>query len=155
VSKLDLAEFKSRDHGVTLGRRTVGYRLELAGFEPAAVRVAGRRPRHRHPGPPGRHPRGGGRGRARGGAAPGARGGGRAGQPVVVKLPEVPTGERVTFTAKPRGKASGRVQVDMTIACGGETLLALAVHLDVKDGARPDARVVPAGGAAPAPPRCW
>lgn len=149
VSKIDLAELKSRDRGAVVGRPTVGYRLELAGFDASAVRVIGA---------------------DRVSVTPARRAvtveevvaAARAevlrqtpdipgltlelAQPVVVKLPEVPANERITLTAKPRGKATGRVQVDMTIACGGEMLLALAVHLDVKE----PSRVVPAGGAMPA-----
>jgi flagella basal body P-ring formation protein FlgA len=75
--------------------------------------------------------------------------------PVVVKLPEVPTEERVNITAKPRGKpsASGRVQVDITIAVAGETLLALAIHMDVRSAMRPQVgNVAQAGGMTPQTP---
>lgn len=150
VARIDLAELKLRDRSTAVGRLSVGYRLELAGFDPNAVRVVGaervtitqtRRTvtveevvaaaraelLRQTPDTPGLKL--------------------ELAQPVVVKLPEVPAFERVTITAKPRGRATGRIQVDMTIACGGETLLAFAVHIDVKDGARVDPRVTPAGGA--------
>jgi hypothetical protein len=63
-----------------------------------------------------------------------------------VKLPEVPADERVTITSKVRGQppANGRVQMDMAVSVGGETLLSFALYLDVKTG------VTPAGGGAPA-----
>lgn len=154
VARIDLAELKLRDRSTSVGRLSVGYRLELAGFDANAVRVVGaervtitqnRRTvtveevvaaaraelLRQTPDTPGLRL--------------------ELAQPVVVKLPEVPSFERVAITAKPRGRTTGRVQMDMTIACGGETLLAFAVHLDVKDAkdaARIDPRVTPAGGVA-------
>lgn len=155
VAKVDLVEFKQRDTGTVVGRLSVGYRLELAGFDMSAVRVAGaervaiavarrtltadevvaaaRAELFRH------QP-------AHSGATA------ELAQPVVVKLHDVPAGERVVITAKPRGGTTGRVQMDVTIACGGETLLGLAVHLNVKDGPRADSQVQPAGGVAAANP---
>ncbi|MBX9582089.1 MAG: hypothetical protein K2X87_17425, partial [Gemmataceae bacterium] len=41
IARLDLAEFKARDPGLTLTRRAVEYRLRLAGLDPAEVQVAG------------------------------------------------------------------------------------------------------------------
>ncbi len=158
VARIDLAELKARDPGVTVGRRAVEYRLVLAGFEPAAVRVTG----------------------AERAAVTVARravtleevtAAARAevlrpftnpaeavavelAVPVVVKLPEVPADERAVITARPRGRpgATGRVQVDMAVAVGGETLLSFAVHLEVRPVGRPGAAVVPAGGVVPPVP---
>ena len=155
VARIDLAELKAREPGVTVGRRAVEYRLVLAGFEPAAVRVTG----------------------AERAAVTVARravtleevtAAARAevlrpftnpaeavavelAVPVVVKLPEVPADERVVVTGKARGRpgATGRVQVDMAVAVGGETLLSFAVHLEVRPVGRPGAAVVPAGGVVP------
>ena len=158
VARIDLAELKARDPGVTVGRRAVEYRLVLAGFEPAAVRVTG----------------------AERAAVTVARravtleevtAAARAevlrpftnpaeavavelAVPVVVKLPDVPADERAVITARPRGRpgATGRVQVDMAVAVGGETLLSFAVHLEVRPVGRPGAAVVPAGGVVPPVP---
>lgn len=158
VARIDLAELKAREPGVTVGRRAVEYRLVLAGFEPAAVRVTG----------------------AERAAVTVARravtleevtAAARAevlrpftnpaeavavelAVPVVVKLPEVPADERVVVTGKARGRpgATGRVQVDMAVAVGGETLLSFAVHLEVRPVGRPGAAVVPAGGVVPPVP---
>lgn len=158
VARIDLAELKAREPGVTVGRRAVEYRLVLAGFEPAAVRVTG----------------------AERAAVTVARravtleevtAAARAevlrpftnpaeavavelAVPVVVKLPEVPADERAVITARPRGRpgATGRVQVDMAVAVGGETLLSFAVHLEVRPVGRPGAAVVPAGGVVPPVP---
>jgi hypothetical protein len=160
VARLDLAELKAREPGVTLGRRTVEYRLILAGVparvtgaERTTVTVA-RRPVtveevtasaraellrfHANP------------------ADPVAV---ELASPVVVKLPEVPRAERVVITGKPRGgpSATGRVQMDMNISAGGETLLSFPVHFTVRSLARagsaqagmtgPNGSVVPAAGA--------
>ena len=158
VARIDLAELKAREPGVTVGRRAVEYRLVLAGFEPAAVRVTG----------------------AERAAVTVARravtleevtAAARAevlrpftnpaeavavelAVPVVVKLPDVPADERAVITARPRGRpgATGRVQVDMAVAVGGETLLSFAVHLEVRPVGRPGAAVVPAGGVVPPVP---
>jgi hypothetical protein len=69
--------------------------------------------------------------------------------PVVVRLPEVPVGEPVAITGKPRGGggALGRVQMDMSVAAAGETLLSFPVHFEVRGPARPD--VLPVGGSPP------
>src|SRR5262249_44946500 len=50
-------------------------------------------------------------------------------RPVAVKLPEVPAGEPVTITVQPRGPlaAAGRAQMDAAISAGGEKVLSLAV----------------------------
>ena len=158
VARIDLAELKARDPGVTVGRRAVEYRLVLAGFEPAAVRVTGAE-------------------RATVTVArravtleevtaaaraevlrpftnPAEAVAVELAVPVVVKLPEVPADERAVITARPRGRpgATGRVQVDMAVAVGGETLLSFAVHLEVRPVGRPGAAVVPAGGVVPPVP---
>ena len=152
VSRLDLADLKPRDQNIVLGRRSVEYRIQLAGID--AVRVVGaerstvavarrsvtteevvavaRAELFRHSAD-----------------TPGLTI--DLAQPLVVKLPEVPANERVSIIAKPRARpgATGRVQMDMTIASGGETLLAFAIQLDVKSSARPaPAAVTPAGGAS-------
>ena len=158
VARIDLAELKAREPGVTVGRRSVEYRLVLAGFEPAAVRVTGAE-------------------RATVTVArravtleevtaaaraevlrpftnPAEAVAVELAVPVVVKLPEVPADERAVITARPRGRpgATGRVQVDMAVAVGGETLLSFAVHLEVRPVGRPGAAVVPAGGVVPPVP---
>ncbi len=158
VSRIDVAELKSRDPSVSLGRKSVEYRLLLAGLEPSAVRVTGA---ERVTVSPAR----------RAVTAEEVTAAARAellrqfanpadpvtvelALPVVVKLPEVPAEERVVITAKPRSKptAAGRVQVDMTLAVGGETLLAFALHMDVRSASRPVAPVAQASGLIPPPP---
>jgi len=156
VARIDLAELKSRDLNTAVGQKSVEYRLLLAGFEAAAVRVTGaerttvtlaRKPvtadevvvaaraellRHY--------------------AEPDALKVELA-VPVLVKLPEIPLNEKAVITAKPRGKAGalGRVQMDMTISAGGETLLSLAVHLNVQPlTAAPLAPLPPITGVTPA-----
>lgn len=150
VARIDLAEFKARDATAAFGRRAVEYRLQLAGFDAAAVRVVGA---ERVTVTPARRPVTVEEVTAAARAELMRHYGGAPGvvielaQPVAVKLPEVPADERAAVTAKAHGQspASGRVQMDMTVAAGGETLLAFAVHLDVKP-----AGVVAAGGTAPA-----
>lgn len=141
---LDLAELKARDGGTTIGRRAVEYRLLLAGIE---ARVSG--------------PERVAVSRARRAVtveevvtatrtevlrqfAPGTVTAELA-SPVVVRLPEVPAGERAVITAKPRGRTgdTGRVQMDVGVAAGGETLLSFAMHFDVQPLAR---GVTAAGG---------
>jgi len=159
VSRIDVAELKSRDPSVSLGRKSVEYRLLLAGLEPSAVRVTGA---ERVTVSPAR----------RAVTAEEVTAAARAellrqfanpadpvtvelALPVVVKLPEVPAEERVVITAKPRSKptAAGRVQVDMTLAVGGETLLAFALHMDVRSASRPVAPVAQASGLVPPTPQ--
>jgi hypothetical protein len=137
VARIDVAEFKPRENATAVGRKAVEYRLSLAGFDASAVRVTGaeraevtltRRPvtaeevvaaardelfRH-YPNPKSLSI--------------------DLATPVVVKMPEVPVGEKVAVVAKPHGKpaAAGRVQMDVTVSAGGETLLSLAVHLNVQ-----------------------
>jgi flagella basal body P-ring formation protein FlgA len=158
VSQIDVAEFKSRDPSVVVGRRSVEYRLLLAGLEPAAVRVAGaervtvtavrrtvtveeitaaaRTELLRQFGNP---------------ADPVTV---ELALPIVVKLPEVPADERVVITAKPRSRptSSGRVQVDVTLAMTGETLLSFPLHMEVRSQSSlsvPVAPVAQAGGVVP------
>ncbi len=157
IVRLDLAEFKPRDTTTGFGRRAVEYRLQLAGIDAGAVRVTGadrvtvtpsRRAvtveevtaaakaelsRH-YPNSPDAVI--------------------ELAQPVAVKLPEVPASERVAVTAKVHGQppASGRVQMDMAVAVGGETLLSFALYLEVLPSGRPVAQVGWAGGAAPRTP---
>lgn len=159
VAAIDLAELKGRDPTATLGRKSVEFRLSLAGFDSAAVRVSG----------------------AERAAVTLARRQVTADEvvaaaraellkhyaepdalkvelaaPVLVKLPEVPLNEKPVITAKPRGKpgALGRVQMDVTVAAGGEALLGLAVHLNVHSPSlaplAPLPPVAPASATAPA-----
>lgn len=155
IGQLDVAELKSRDASVTVGKRTIEYRLLLAGFDAKEVRVGGvertsitvtRRTvtveevtaaaraevlrQYQNAANPVTV---------------------ELAQPVVVKLPEVPAAERVALVAKPRGKpgATGRIQVDMSVCAGGETLLSFAIYLDVQSLA-PGA-VAQAGGVSPRP----
>ncbi len=153
VAKIDLAELKTRELNVTVGRKAVEYRLLLAGFDPSAVRVGGAE-------------------RAtvtlarRIVTADEVTAAARAellklqpnpdmvielAVPIIVKLPEVPANEKVTISAKPRGPASaaGRVQMDTTISAGGEKLLSFAVHMNVRQAGTP--AIVPAGAIAPLP----
>lgn len=156
VAAIDLAELKAREPGATIGRKSVEFRLSLAGFDSAAVRVSGaervavalvRRPV----------------------TADEVVAAARAellkhysepdalkvelAVPVLVKLPEVPLGEKASIAAKVRGTpgALGRVQMDVTIAAGGQTLLSLAVQLNVHAPAlAPLAPLTPVGATAPA-----
>lgn len=160
VSRLDLAELRARDPGLTLSRRAVEYRVRLAGFDPAEVVVAGadrvtvapaRRPvtpdevlavaraelLRRLPGPAEAEPV----------------------APVVVRLPDVPVGETPLIAAVPHARTvgPGRNQMDVTISCGGEKLLALGVLFEVKAASAgavvpPAGGVLPAGGFAPVAP---
>jgi hypothetical protein len=148
VARIDLAELKTRDPGTTIGRRSVEYRLLLAGVD---ARVTGA---DRATVTQSRRPL----------TADEVTAAARAELfrhyadsvaveltlPVAVKLPDVPATERVVITGRPRGTpgALGRVQMDMTIAVGSENLLALAVHFDVQA-----ARLGPAGFPAAAGPR--
>jgi len=161
IAGLDVAELRPRDPAVVVTRRVVEFRLRLAGIDPAAVAFAGaervvvtlaRRPvtpqevlaaaraelLRRLPWPADAvtvEPT----------------------QAVAVRLPEVPAGETVVVAAVPHGPkvGLGRVQMDVTISAGGETLLALATVFEVK-AARPadpavvPATVVPAAGVVPA-----
>jgi hypothetical protein len=167
VARTDLAELRGREPGATIGRRTVEYRLLLAGFdvqmtgaERAVVTVSRRAVTAEEVTAAARtellkyYPNL---------TDPAAV---ALAVPVVVKLPEVPLAERVVIAGKPHGAAGapGRVQMDMTVSVGGELLLAFAVHFDVRSagtlgGPRPPggsvlgppvgSGVVPAAGAAP------
>ncbi|MCS6867085.1 MAG: flagellar basal body P-ring formation chaperone FlgA [Gemmataceae bacterium] len=137
IAQLDLAELKLREPSVQLGRRAVEYRLQLAGFTRDAVRITGAE-------------------RCRvtllkrtvtadevTAAAQAAlrpllppdsdANSLQLAVPIVVKLPEVPAGERPIITAKPRGTVppSGRVQMDVSIATATEHLLSCAVYLQI------------------------
>jgi len=158
IARLDLADFKPREDSLTVTRRVVEYRLQLAGFDRREFQVTGadrttvaltRRAvtadevvtaaraelLRRLVVPP------------ESVAVELVR-------PVAVKLPEVPAGEPVTITAQPRGPlaAVGRAQMDVAITAGGEKVLSLAVLFEVKptDVKAPDVglpgAVVPAGG---------
>ncbi|AMV25017.1 flagellar basal body P-ring biosynthesis protein FlgA [Gemmata sp. SH-PL17] len=150
VARLDLADLKPREQNVVIGRRSVEYRIQLAGTD--AVRVVGaerstvtvvrrtvtvdevvavaRAELFRHSAD-----------------TPGLAI--ELAQPLVVKLPEIPRDERISITAKPRARAgaTGRVQMDMTIASStGETLLAFAIQLDARSNAHPGAGAVTRAG---------
>jgi flagellar basal body P-ring formation protein FlgA len=154
VARIDLVELKSREPSGLVGRKSVEYRLFLAGFDASAVRVTGAERTNvslsrrtitaeevtavartellrQYPNPEGAV---------------------ELAAPIVVKLPEVPANEKLDITAKPHGKpgASGRVQMDMSITAGSEKLLSFAIHLNV---GRPGApAVTPTGGIAALPP---
>jgi hypothetical protein len=154
LARLDIAEFKSHDRGLTISRRAVEYRLVLAGIDPATVRVMGaermvigvtrrmltaeevvaaaRAELLRDLSTPGMAI--------------------ELAKPLAVKLPEVVSGDPLTIAAKPRPPIGGpgRVQMDVTISSGGEELLALPVYLDVK--AAVASGVAPAGGREPMSP---
>ncbi len=156
IGRVDLAELKARESSVSVGRKSVEYRLILAGFDANRVRVTGaerstisltRRPitieevttaaktellRH-----------------LANSADPVAI---ELAQPVLVKLPEVPADEQPTITVRPRGKvgAPGRVQMDVAISSGGVPLLSFAVYLEVKASARPATTFAQASAVVPA-----
>ncbi|MFM8274389.1 MAG: flagella basal body P-ring formation protein FlgA [Gemmata sp.] len=164
VARIDLVELRSREPSATVGRKSVEYRLLLAGIN--GVRVVGAE-------------------RAvvtlarRSVTTEEVVSAARAellrsyqnpeslkvelAVPVLAKLPEVPLGEKVVITAKPRGApgATGRVQVDVTIAAGGDPLLSLGVQLNVQTPGlapipplgplTPTPAAAPAGAPPPAP----
>lgn len=156
VAAIDLAELKAREPGATIGRKSVEFRLSLAGFDPAAVRVSGERTTVALA--------------RRSVTADEVVAAARAellkhyaepdtlkvelAVPVLAKLPEVPLGEKAVITAKPRGTpgALGRVQMDVTVAAGGQTLLSLAVQLNVHSPTlAPLAPIAPLAPGATAP----
>ncbi len=138
VSQLDLVELKGRDRTPTISRRAIEYRIRLAGIDPTTVVVTG----------------------AERTAVEQARRALTSDEvvaavrneltqalpatlkdatvslavPLAVKLPEVGYDEAVTIAARPHSRtvAAGRVQMDTTIAASGRTLLAFAVHFDVR-----------------------
>ncbi len=138
ISQLDVVELKGRDRSPTISRRAIEYRIRLAGIDPAAVLVTG----------------------ADRTAVELARRALTADEvlaavrndltqalpatlkdatiglaaSLVVKLPEVGYDEAVSITSKPHTPilAPGRVQMDTVIATGGRTMLAFAVHFDVR-----------------------
>lgn len=158
VAALDLAEFKTRDTGVTLTRRAVEFRLKLAGAtaavtgaERTAVTVL------RRPVMPDE-------------VVPAARDellrrlppslAGATAElvaPVTVRLPEIPAAEKLVVAARPHAPVTrpGRVQMDVVLSAGGEQLLAFAIQFDVQQGAAPLAAlpsipgVTPVAGATP------
>jgi len=137
IARLDLAELKLREPSVLLSHRAVEYRLQLAGFPKDTVRIAGaqqcrvtllKRPLTADE------------------VAAAAQAAllpllppdtdahsVQLALPIVVKLPEIPAGERPIITAKPRGTVptSGRVQMDVSIATATEPLLTCAVYLQI------------------------
>jgi flagellar basal body P-ring formation protein FlgA len=145
IAAIDLAELKSRDASTVIGRKSVEYRLLLAGLsartagaERTTVAISRRAVTVEEVTATAR--------------AELLRQYPNADAvtielavPVVVKLPEVPARERVAITAKPHGKSgtTGRVQVDMTIAAGGETLLSFALHMNVQPAVQPAGASVP------------
>lgn len=133
VMVLDLTELKARESATTVGRRNVEYRLALAGIEArvtgaerTAVTVSRRAVTVEEVTAAARTELL--RQYADGAVTV------ELATPVAVKLPEVPLTERLVITAKPRGRAgaTGRVQVDMTVAAGTETLLSFAINFDVQ-----------------------
>jgi flagella basal body P-ring formation protein FlgA len=58
--------------------------------------------------------------------------------PIVVTLPDIPAGETLSVSATPHAAVTkpGRVQMDTTLSAGGQRLLTLAVYFDVQP-ARP------------------
>lgn len=150
IAAIDLAELKARDTSTVVGRKSVEYRLLLAGLSARTagaerttvaisrrvvtveeVTAAARAELLRQ--------------------YPADAVTIELAVPVVVKLPEVPANERVAITVKPHGKSgtTGRVQVDTTVAAGGEVLLSFALHMNVRSNAAP--AVQPAGALAPVP----
>ncbi len=144
VARTDVAELKARDTGAVVGRRTVEYRLLLAGFEPGAIRVVGA---ERATVTAARRTvtaeevatavRGELIRQLAGGAdAPAVE----LALPIAVTLPEVLADERLTISARPHGRppAAGRVQMDTTVSVNGEPLLGFPVHLNLRPtGAAP------------------
>lgn len=144
VARLDLLELKPRELKSSVSRRVIEYRLALAGIDADAVQFAGadrvaiERQRRkvtveeavaaaktelrRH--------------------LPNARI--DLAQPVAATIPEAPNGADVVITAKTHSPnvTAGRVQMDVTILCGGQVLFALPVHLE----AAAEAHVLPTAG---------
>lgn len=138
IGRLDLAEISPREESVTITRRVVEYRLQLAGFDPRQFQMIGAERttvvQNR---------------RAvtaeevvttaraellRRLALPPESVTVELARPVSVKLPEVAVDEPVTITAQPHGSlaAVGRAQMDVTISAGGQKLLGLNVFFEVK-----------------------
>jgi hypothetical protein len=147
IAALDIADLQARDTAVIVTRRSVEYRLLLAGLDAADFRLTGAE---------------------RVGVAAARRPvtaeeivaavkaevlrlvpGGAAEmtaellQPLAVRLPEIPTGEPLHIAAKPQTRITGpgRVQMNVTLSAGSEKLLAFALLFDVKQAAP---QVIPA-----------
>jgi flagellar basal body P-ring formation protein FlgA len=153
IAKIDLVELKARESSMTFGRRSVEYRLKLAGFDANSFRIIGAEKstvlltkrtitveevvsvakaemlRHLTSAPESLSI--------------------ELAQPVVVKLPEVPADERPTITAKPRGQvaANGRVQMDVSVSSGNTAMLSFAIYFQVNSPMPPPGAVTPAGFA--------
>jgi flagellar basal body P-ring formation protein FlgA len=150
---LDLAELKVRQPSATVLRRAVEYRLRLAGIDarvsgPERVAVAlTTRPLTSE------EVLGAARAELFRAHANPADAVIDLAVPITAKLPEIPVHERPSITAKPRGAPgpNGRVQVDVTVACGAEHLLSMAVQCDVRHlrgGVQQAGAQVPVGGFA-------
>jgi flagella basal body P-ring formation protein FlgA len=149
VAALDIAEVTGRAPDIAVSRKAVEYRIRLAGIDPAEVTVLGA-------------DRVGLSVSRRAVTAEEVVAAAKAElvrvlpadgltieltRPVTARLPEIPIGEAITVSAKPRTRVTGPgpVQMDTTISMGSERLLGLAVYLEVR---LPDAgaAVMPAGG---------
>jgi hypothetical protein len=158
IARTDLAELKPREQNLTITRRAVEYRLQLAGIDPAAVRVIGT---DRTAVTPDR------RSITADEVVAAAKTEAvhwltvpretvtiNLARPVAVQLPEVPADEAIIITAVPHVKpvGLGRAQMNVVIATAEEKLLALGVDLDVKQVARGTEQVVPAAAVMTQPP---
>lgn len=156
VARLDVVELKARKPSATVSRRVVEFRLQLAGFEPGEVVLRGadrvtvtaaRRTvtvdevvsaartelLHQLPLPP-------------------ETVSVELARPVAARLPDVLVADSVAVASQPHNRVvgPGRVQMDTAISAGGERLLALAIHFEVKQVDPATGRVTPTA-AAPAP----
>jgi flagella basal body P-ring formation protein FlgA len=152
IAGLDLADMKVGEQNLSVTRRVVEYRLQLAGIDPGKVRIIGAertnitQDRRKI-------------------TAEEVVTAARTellrwltvsqetvtvelAKPVVVGLPEVPVGEIVTISASPYVKpvGIGRIQMHVAISTVNENLLGLKVDLEVK----PINRSASAAGQAPA-----
>lgn len=152
IARLDLIELKRRDEVTVITPRVIDFRLKLAEIDPTHIRVVGAT---RTTVTVGR----------RSVTAEEVEAAARKellrllpdlpgiatvelAQPIVVKLPEVPTGDVVTITATPNGKLAtmGRVQMNVAIIANDEKVLSFPVYLELKPAVRGSDPLVRLGG---------
>jgi endonuclease YncB( thermonuclease family) len=159
IAKLDVAEVKSREQSLIVSRRALEYRLRLAGIDAPAASISGadrttvtvvRRTVSADEVAAAAKAE-----IARWLTVPKESVSIELARPIVVRLPEVPSGEFVSINAVPHVKSVGlgRAVMDVSIVANGEKLLALGVDLDVRSivqpvEATPVAVPVPTGSAA-------
>ncbi len=141
IAALDVAEIAARDTAIVVNRRTVEYRLRLAGYDPADFRLVGAE---------------------RVGVAAARRAVNpdevvsavkaevkrllpannerwiiELVNPVAVRLPEIPLSETLHIQARPLGAivGAGRVQMNVVLSTGTERLLGFGMLFEVKSDA--------------------